>query len=371
MVSYSRQSINANDIHAVSDTLASDWLTTGPKVREFEERFAQFVGAKYAVAVNSGTAALHIAYLAAGLKPGDEVITTPITFCATANAALYCSAHPVFADIIDDGSGLIDPLVVKRHITARTRIIAPVHYAGQPCDLAELRAAAPGIMIVDDASHALGARYRDGTIGAGSADMTTFSFHPVKHITTGEGGMVTTNRPDLYQKLLLYRAHGVGLKGPEDQPWLRYMEALGYNYRITDFQCALGISQLDRFTVQQKRRMRLVERYDEAFAELNAVSPATQRPHRTNAYHLYVIQLSDVHSRRALYEMLKRKDILCQVHYVPVYRHPYYSSLGFKPSLCPRAELFYDRILSLPLYPDLTEHEQNQVINAIVGFFDS
>ena len=377
MIPYGRQSINDEDIEAVSEVLKSDWLTTGPKVEEFEKEFAQYVGGKYAVAVSSGTAGLHIACLAAGLRAGDELITTPMTFAASANCALYCGAKPVFADITDDG--LIDPDKVKRKITDKTRIIIPVHYSGLPCAMGVLKKIADehNLTIIEDACHAVGASHPETGSKVGScefSDMSVFSFHPVKHITTGEGGMVTTNSKELYEKLLILRTHGITkdpdkLKNKPDGPWYHEMQMLGFNYRITDFQCALGLSQLRRVDGFVAKRREIARRYDEAFEDIDEVDTIGKGREKANAYHLYVIKVKDRKMRLGLFEHLKKNSIFCQVHYIPVYRHPYYESLGYKEGLCPRAEEFYEASISLPIFPALTDKEQARVVSSLKEFF--
>ncbi|MFC1722678.1 UDP-4-amino-4,6-dideoxy-N-acetyl-beta-L-altrosamine transaminase [Nanoarchaeota archaeon] len=380
MIPYGRQSISDEDVKLISEIVKSDWLTTGPTVRQFEEDFARYVGSKYAVAVSSGTAALHVACLAAGLKKDDELITTPMTFCASSNCALYCGARPVFADIKDDLSGLIDPLKIKACLTSNTKIIIPVHYAGQPCDLEEIRHnIEDDVLIIEDACHALGATYKGTRIGDCSySDMCVFSFHPVKHITTGEGGMITTNSKKLFEKLMMLRNHGI-TKDPSklfntpDGPWYYEMQDLGFNYRITDFQCALGASQLKRLDTFVKKRKDLAKKYDKAFendSNLRLLNTGLNEDEFvSNSYHLYVIVLRDSQVRAALFNFLIENNIICQVHYIPVYWQPYYQDMGYINGLCPNAEEFYSRIISIPMFPNLKSEEQDFIINKIKSFF--
>lgn len=372
-IPYGRQNINEDDINAVVEVLKSDFLTTGPKIAEFEEKFADYVGAKYAVAVSNGTAALHIACLAAGLKEGDEVITTPITFAASANCALYCGAKPVFADI-DSVTYNIDYREIEKHITSRTKAIIPVHYTGQPCDMDEIHKIAEkyNLFVIEDAAHAVGAEYKGRKIGSLS-DMTEFSFHPVKHITCGEGGIVTTNNEKLYEKLKLYRTHGITRNTAEmsrqDGPWYYEQIDLGFNYRITDFQAALGISQLSRVDLFLKRRREIAARYDEAFKNVPGITIPSQMEGTRSAYHLYVIRV-DKKIRRELFEYLRACNIGVNVHYIPVYTFPYYREHGYMNVKCANAEELYSSIISLPIFYDLTDAEQDYVIDKIISFLN-
>ncbi|MQL51439.1 UDP-4-amino-4,6-dideoxy-N-acetyl-beta-L-altrosamine transaminase [Desulfofundulus thermobenzoicus] len=375
---YARQWIEEDDIRAVTRVLRSDWLTTGPTLAEFERQFAARVGARYAVAFSSGTAALHGACFAAGVGRGDEVITSPITFAASANCALYLGAKPVFADI-DPHTYNIDPAEIEKKITPATRVILPVHFTGQPCDLDPIHALAAkhNLTVIEDAAHALGAEYRGRPIG-GLSDMTIFSFHPVKHITTGEGGMVTTNSEEYRQWLLLFRNHGI-VRDPDllvdDQgPWYYEMQDLGYNYRLTDIQAALGLSQLARLDRFLERRREIAQMYNEAFAHLPEVTIPYQAPHARSAWHLYVLALNPDRlkaSRRRIFEALRAENIGVNVHYIPVYRHPYYRWLGDPDSCslsgfyCPNAEDLYQRIITLPLFPAMTDRDVRDVIAAV------
>lgn len=363
-INYGKQSIDKEDIKKVIKTLKSDFLTCGPKIKEFEKRFANYVGVKYAVAVSSGTAGLHLACLATELKRDEKVITTPITFAASSNCALYCGAKPVFVDIKENG--LIDEDKIEKKVSKKTKMIIPVHYSGLPCNLEKIKEIAEknNLIVIEDACHALGARYKDSKIGdCKYSDMAVFSFHPVKHITTGEGGMVTTNSKELYEKLLKLRSHGIEKK----EDWKQDMVDLGYNYRITDFQCALGLNQLKKINHFVKKRKEIARRYFKKLKKIRDLEIIEDE--NTNSYHLYVIKLKNSETRKKLYEFLKSKGIFCQVHYIPVYWHSYYKKLGYKKGLCPNAENFYERILSIPIYPDLTKKQQNYIIKKIKEFF--
>lgn len=368
-IPYGKQWIDEDDIEAVVKALRCDYLTTGPRVQEFEQKLADFVGADYGVAVASGTAALHIACMAIGLQKGDEVITTPITFAASANCILYCGAVPVFADI-DPVTYNISPDSIRKCITKRTRAIIPVHYCGQPCDMDAISQIAReyNLIVIEDAAHALGADYKGRKIGSLS-DMTCFSFHPVKHITTGEGGMVTTNNRELYEKLALLRTHGIArdeesflIKG--EGPWHYEQTALGYNYRISDIQCALGLSQLKKLPFFLKRRHEIVKAYQEALkGEKDLVLP-TEAEGCHGSWHLYVIQ-AKAEKRRAVFEQLRADGIGVNVHYIPVYKHPYYQKHGYGRACCREAEQLYSRMITLPVYPALTQSQQEYVIEKV------
>ena len=366
-IPYGKQSIDENDIKAVVDVLKSDFITTGPKIEEFEIKVADYVGAKYAVAIANGTAALHAACFAAGIGEGDEVITTPITFAASANCALYCGATPVFADI-DKESYNISSKDIRKKITDRTKAIIAVHFTGQPCEMDEIHKIAEdnNLIVIEDAAHALGADYKGKKIGSIS-DMTTFSFHPVKHITTGEGGMIVTNDEKLYERLKLFRTHGITREekylSRNDGPWYYEQIDLGYNYRITDIQCALGISQMDKLDDFVEKRRMLVERYNNAFEEVSEIVVPKQVEGCNNSYHLYVIQ---VENRLEVFNKLRTAGIGVNVHYVPVYKHPYYQKNGYVDVKCPNAEEYYEHCISLPLYPKLTVKEQDYVIEKVV-----
>ncbi|MBD5542802.1 MAG: UDP-4-amino-4,6-dideoxy-N-acetyl-beta-L-altrosamine transaminase [Lachnospiraceae bacterium] len=367
-IPYGRQTIEEDDIQAVVDVLKSDYLTTGPAITEFEKAVADYTGAKYAVAIANGTAALHAACFAAGIGEGDEVITTPITFAASANCALYCGAKPVFADVKADSYN-IDPADIERKITERTKAIIAVHFTGQPCEMDEIHeiAGKHNLIVIEDAAHALGADYKGKKIGALS-DMTTFSFHPVKHITTGEGGMILTNDDHLYERLVLFRSHGITrdekLMHKNEGGWYYEQLDLGYNYRITDLQCALGISQmkkLDRFVA---KRRELVARYNEAFEQVEGIICPKQIEGCNNSYHLYVIQVPEGR-RKEIFDKLRAAGIGVNVHYIPVYKHPYYQENGYKDVYCKNAEAVYENFISLPLYYGLTFEEQDYVIEQV------
>jgi UDP-4-amino-4,6-dideoxy-N-acetyl-beta-L-altrosamine transaminase len=406
-IPYGRQLVDDDDIAAVVETLRSDWLTQGPRVQEFEEAFAVYVGSRYAVAVSSGTAALHLACLAAGLGPGDEVITSPITFVATANCALYVGARPAFVDI-DRETFNLDPKKLEDYLAAKVddgpRAVIPVHFAGLPCNMAEIHRIAREhrLVIIEDACHALGAKYRVGRgedsrwISIGScahSNMTIFSFHPVKHITTGEGGMVTTNDRDLYGRLVLLRNHGI-TRNPEEftvrgspsesrttdngqrltdngeriwPPWYYEMQAIGYNYRITDIQCALGRSQLKKIESFVERRRSIAGQYSRIVGELPNFRHQTEPDGYQSSYHLYAVRTDDEASmsRDEVMADLKRMGVGTQVHYIPVYRHPFYQKSGFEPDSWPNAENFFRHCLSIPMFPGMSEKEIEQVSNAL------
>lgn len=369
MIPYGKQWIQEDDIKAVVDVLRSDFLTTGPKVPEFERIVADYVGAKYAVAVSNGTAALHVACLAAGITDGDEVITTPITFAASANCVLYCGGRPVFADV-DPKTYNIDPEDIRRKITPRTKAIIPVHFAGQPCDMDAIHEIAREhhLIVIEDGAHALGASYKGEKVGSLS-DMTTFSFHPVKPITTGEGGMITTNDEQLYRRLKLFCSHGITrdekLLVHNEGPWYYEQQLLGYNYRITDIQCALGISQMAKLERYLEIRKTLVNRYNEAFGHCKNIVIPYQMENVESGWHLYVICVLN-HDRRDVFEQLRDLGIGVNVHYIPVYKHPYYQENGYKDVCCDRAERIYEQMISLPLYPLLTKQEQDYVTQKVI-----
>jgi perosamine synthetase len=358
LLPYGRQWIEEDDIEAVVAVLRSDWLTCGPKVPEFERAVADFVGVREAVAVSSGTAALHAALYALGVGSGDEVIVPPMTFAATANCAVFQGATPVFADIEPD-TLLIDPNAVQARITPRTRAIIAVDYAGQPCRYDELRAIADrhALALVADACHALGASYKERPVGS-LADLTIFSFHPVKHIATGEGGMVTTDDPELARRLRLFRNHGITTDHRQREAagsWFYEMVDLGYNYRITDVQCALGLSQLRKLPGWLERRREIARQYDEALATLPGVRPLATRPDSDHAFHLYVVRVNPSHRAR-VFAALRTAGIGVNVHYIPVHLHPYYRRrFGTGPGLCPVAESAYEQVLSLPIFPRMTD----------------
>lgn len=372
-LSYGRQYIDEEDIQAVADTLRSDYLTCGPRITQLEEKLCEVTGAKYCVAVSNGTAALHIAAIAAGIKEGDEVITTPITFAASANCALYCGARPVFADINPDTYN-IDPTSIRKCITDKTKAVVAVDFTGQAVELDEIRAICKehNLVLIEDAAHSIGTRYNGQPIGS-IADMTTFSFHPVKTVTAGEGGAVTTNDPVLYQKLLLAHAHGITrdrsqMVHPTDDPWYNEQVNLGYNYRMTEFQAALLMSQLKKLEAFSKRRKEIVNMYDEAFSKLPEVKVQKEIPESDTTRHLYILQLDDRMlncTRREFFDALHAENIYSQVHYLPVYWHSHYENLGYPKGICPNAEHYYRQSMSLPLYYSLTDEDVKDVIHAV------
>jgi perosamine synthetase len=377
---YGRHWITDEDIRAVTDVLSTDWITQGPKIAEFERAVAEFCGARFAVAVSSGTAALHLAALAAQFGPGDEVITTPITFVASANCALYTGAKPVFADIEIDSLN-IDPVQVKKRLTAHTKGIIAVHFTGQPCDMPAIWNIAKdkGICVIEDASHAIGASYDDGgrSVMVGScahSHMTVFSYHPVKHITTGEGGMITTNDEALYNMLLMLRAHGI-TRDPElltrnDGPWYYEMQNLGYNYRITDFACALGLKQLEKLEGFIERRREIARAYDDAFRkEEELVIPFEKNGFRSS-WHLYVVQVKNL-DRLKVFQNLRESGLGVNVHYIPVHFQPYYRDrFGYGAGDYPKAERYYSRAVTLPLYPGMSPKDVSYVISTVQQFLE-
>jgi UDP-4-amino-4,6-dideoxy-N-acetyl-beta-L-altrosamine transaminase len=372
-IPYGSQWIDEQDIEAVTETLKSDYLTTGPKIKEFGDKFADYVDAKYAVAIANGTAALHAATYAAGIKEGDEVITTPISFAATANSILYQDATPVFADV-DQKTYNIDPESIKEKITDKTKAIIPVHYTGQPCEMDTIKeiAAENDLIIIEDGAHAVGATYKEQKIGS-IGDMTTFSFHPVKNMTTGEGGMITTDSKKLYDKLMKFRTHGITKDESEyinssDGLWYHEQQELGYNYRITDIQAALGITQLKKLDKFLARRRKIVKKYNNEFKDVDGLIIPEQLENTNSAWHIYVLQLELeklTADRKQIFEALREKNLGVNVHYIPVYFHPYYQSLGYEKGICPKAERLYERIITIPLYPKMTDQQVNEVIKRI------
>ncbi len=372
MIPYGRQTIDDEDIKAVLDVLRSDWLTTGPKIDEFESTVARYVGARYAVAVSSGTAALHSAMYALGIAAGDEVIVPAMTFAATANCVAYQGGTPVFADVEAD-TLLIDATKIESRITPRTKAIIAVDYAGHPCNYDALQEVAHrhSLALVADACHALGAKYKGRAVGT-LADLTVFSFHPVKHITTGEGGMITTDDEELAQRMRLFRNHGITTDHRQRDAqgsWFYKMVDLGYNYRITDFQCALGMSQLKKLDGWVERRREIARQYDGVFHEMAGIEPLRKKDNISHAYHLYVVRLiEDVlnKNRAEVFRQLKAGGIGVNVHYVPVHLHPYYTQ-KFQTGLglCPQAEAVYEQIISLPMYPALTNNDITAVIDVV------
>ena len=397
VIPYGRQSITEDDIKLVVEVLRSEWLTTGPKVEEFEAAIATYVGAKHAVAVSSGTAALHAVMFALGVGVGDEVIVPPMTFAATANSILYQGGTPVFVDV-EESTLLLDPNKIVEKITPKTKAIIGVDYAGQPCDWDALRKIADrhNLHLVDDGCHALGAEYKGRKVGT-LADLTVFSFHPVKHITTGEGGMIVTYDSDLAEKLRMFRNHGITTDPKQREAqgsWFYAMEFLGYNYRLTDFQCALGLSQIQKLPEFLQRRREIAVRYDEALADIPGISPlglcedvmtpkqslylrivkeensAAPAPCSTHAYHLYVVRLQPGIDRLKVFKKLRELGIGVNVHYIPVHLHPYYKKrLGARLGQCPVAEKVYEQVVSLPMYPGLESADQARVIGVLKEIF--
>lgn len=385
VIPYGQHYLDEDDVSAVVDVLRHGWLTQGPKVAEFERAIADYVGAKYAVAVSNGTAALHLACAAAGLGAGDTVVTSPNTFVASANCARYVGASPQFADI-DPATLNMDPRQLQRRCAelGRVKAVIPVHFGGLPCDMAAIRkiADAAGAMVIEDASHALGATYASGRrVGCGEhSDMAVFSFHPVKLMATGEGGMVVTNGEKLYRELLRLRSHGINKQDDafahpeqaytdgEQNVWYYEMQELGYNYRLTDIQCALGQSQFAKLPRFLARRRELALRYDRMLAEVPHISPAQRGDRECNSHHLYVVRIDFKaigRSRNAFMRALRERSILCQVHYIPVHMHPYYRRNGHSGDGFPAAEAYYQQALSIPLYYALSDEQQDYVVAQI------
>jgi perosamine synthetase len=376
---YGRQSIDEEDIAAVVETLRSDWLTTGPKVCEFEEAFASWVGARYAVSFSSGTATLHGAAFAAGIGTGDEAITSPLTFAATANCILYQGGKPVFADVREDTLN-IDPERVPACITPRTKALLPVDYAGHPADFDELYDIADhhGLVIIEDACHALGAEYRGRRIGSIS-HMTVFSFHPVKHLTTGEGGMVTTDNPRFADTLRKFRNHGIGSEARERQAqgqWHYEMVLLGFNYRLTDIACALGLKQLSKLESNLARRREIAAKYNETLCSVSGITLPSVQDHVLPAWHLYPVRLDLAPlpaGRAEIFQALRAENIGVNVHYIPVHLHPYYSDrFGYKPGDYPIAESAYECLISMPMFHGMTDQDVDDVLCAlekVMGFY--
>lgn len=371
---YGRQWIDEDDIQAVCDVLHSDFITCGPKVEEMERVLESYTGAKHAVAVSNGTAALHCACIAAGIGKGDEVITTPLTFAASANCALYCGAKPVFADINPDTYN-IDPVSIRERITDKTKAIVAVDFTGQSVQNREIRQICDefGLVFIEDAAHAIGTKYSGKHVGS-LADMTCFSFHPVKTITGGEGGAITTNNDELYQKLILAHTHGITHNNdlmedaPHEGPWYYEQISLGFNYRITDFQAALIVSQMTKLDVFAARRKEIVQKYNDAFEKIPEIIVQQEIPESDTCRHLYIIRL-DLDklncTRREFFDAMSAENVQCQIHYVPVYWFPYYRHMEYEKGLCPNAEEVYNGIMSIPLYPKMTNQDVNDVIHAV------
>ncbi len=371
---YGKQWIDNDDVQTVSQVLTSEFITCGPKVEELERVLAEQVGAKYAVAVSNGTAALHCACIAAGIGAGDEIITTPLTFAASANCAFYCGAKPVFADV-DPETYNIDPASIEAHITGKTKAVVAVDFTGQAVKIKEIREICDRhhLVFIEDAAHAIGTKYCGRPIGS-LADMTCFSFHPVKTVTSGEGGAVTTNHREFYKKLVLAHTHGITRdenlmeEADHEGAWYYEQVSLGYNYRMTDFQAALLLSQLNKLEQFSARRKEIVNQYNEAFSQIPEIIIQKEIPESDSCHHLYIIRL-DLEklscTRREFFDAMAAENVQCQVHYIPVYWFPYYKRQGYKKGLCPVAEEIYQSIMSIPLYPRMTDQDVTDVIHAV------
>lgn len=376
MIYYGRQSVNEADIETVVSVLRSDFLTQGPAIERFEKRVAEYCGAKYAVAVTNATSALHIACRAAGLSHGDTLWTSPITFVASANCGRYCGTKVDFVDIDDTTYDMsVDELEKKLEAGGCPQVVVPVHLCGQSCDMEKIKALAKryGFTVIEDASHALGATYKDTKVGSCVySDMTVFSFHPVKIITTGEGGMVLTNSKELYEKLILYRSHGITRDAAKmtreaDGPWYYQQIELGYNYRMTDIQAALGYSQMERLDAFVARRRALAKQYDELLSDLPLRTPK-QSADTNSSWHIYVVRLDKARvkkSKTEIFEEMKARGVTLNLHYIPVYMQPYYQALGFNQGDFPVSERYYEEAFTLPLYCELTDEQQDTVVNAL------
>ena len=370
---YGHQYLDEEDIQAVVDVLRGDFLTCGPNITSLEKALCDLTGAKYCIAISNGTAALHVACMAAGVGPGDEVITTPITFAASANCALYCGATPVFADINPETYN-IDPEDIERKITDKTKAVVAVDFTGQAVEIEKIRAICDkhNLIFIEDGAHSIGTNYNGVPVG-GLADMTTFSFHPVKTVTGGEGGAVLTNDEAIYEKLQLYRSHGITRKESlmeheSEGGWYYEMIDLGYNYRMTDFQAALIESQLKKLSAFKARRQEIVKRYNEAFADMPEIFVQKEIPESDTTRHLYIInlQLDKLNgTRREVFDALAAENVQCNVHYIPVYYFPHYERMGYKKGLCPHAEKAYEGFISIPLYPAMSDQDVEDVIAAI------
>jgi UDP-4-amino-4,6-dideoxy-N-acetyl-beta-L-altrosamine transaminase len=369
LLPYGRQSISEGDIEAVAAVLRGDWLTTGPAVAEFEQALVDFTGAATCVSVTSGTAALHVAYAAAGIGPGDEVVTTPLTFAATASCAILLGASVVFADVEED-TGNLDPEAAETAVTSRTKVVAAVDFAGHPAEMDALRKVADGAgaLLVEDAAHSIGSLYHDRKVGT-LADLTTFSFFPTKNMTTGEGGAVAAVDPVLGQRAARFHNHGLvrdraEQRYPDEGPWHQEVHEVGLNYRLPDVLCVLGTSQLARIDAFKARRREISKRYDEELADLDGVRVPARRPYVDPMWHLYPLRVLDGR-RREVFDKLRAADIGVQVNYIPVYWHPAFEDMGYRRGMCPRAEAYYREEISLPMFVDLTEDDQSRVIDAV------
>lgn len=371
---YGHQWIDEDDIQAVVDVLRDDYLTCGPFVKKMEQDLAEYVGAKYAVGVSNGTAALHCACMAAGIGSGDEVITTPLTFAASSNCVLYCGAKTVFADINKDTYN-IDPDSIEEKITSKTKAVIAVDFTGQVVEVDRIRKICDkyNLIFIEDAAHSLGSKYKGHQVGS-MADITCMSFHPVKTITGGEGGVILTNNEEIYRKLVLAHTHGIThdedlmVEAPHEGPWYYEQISLGYNYRITDFQAALISSQLKKLDSFVARRKEIVSRYNEAFGNMPEIIVQKEIPESDTCRHLYIIRLDLERlncTRKQFFDAMSAENVQCQIHYVPVYWFPYYRKLGYDRGLCPNAEAVYDGIMSIPLYPAMSDEDVDSVIEAV------
>jgi UDP-4-amino-4,6-dideoxy-N-acetyl-beta-L-altrosamine transaminase len=365
MIPYGKQTIDKKDIRAVLSALKSDWLTQGPKILEFEKALARYCGAKYAIAVSNGTAALHLAYLVGGLKKGDEVITTPNTFVATTNMLLAVGVKPVFCDIRNDTLN-IDEKQIENLITEKTKAIVPVHFAGNPCEMDKIMEIAKkrGLLVIEDGCHALGAKYKNKKIGS-IGDMTIFSFHPVKSITTGEGGAVLTDNENFYRKLLSLRSHGIY----KDENGFNVMKEMGYNYRLTDIQSALGISQLKKLENFIKKRQKVATLYKKQLEEVGQIILPEEKKENRSARHLYVIRVKNKNDRMPLYNFLKKNGVGANFHYPPVYSHPYYRENGFADTSLPNADLYGETAITLPIHTFLKEKDVKLISSLVKDYF--
>ncbi len=371
---YGRQWIDEDDIKAVSDVLRGDYITCGPHVVSLENKLCEYTGAKHASVVSNGTAALHCACLAAGVKEGDEIITTPLTFAASANCAIYCGARPIFADV-DMKTYNIDPESIKACITDKTKAVVAVDFTGQAVKVEEIKKICHdnGLVFIEDAAHSISTKYNGKQVGS-IADMTTFSFHPVKTVTGGEGGAILTNNDEYHTKLVLAHTHGITHdealmeEAPHEGPWYYEQISMGFNYRLTDFQAALIESQLTKLDKFAARRKEIVARYNEAFKDVPGIIIQEEIPESDTCRHLYIIRLDfDVLkcTRREFFDAMSAENVQCQVHYVPVYYFPFYKHLGYERGLCPNAEKIYEGIMSIPLYPKMTDDDVSDVIEAV------
>lgn len=375
-IPYGRQNIDSGDIKEVIKVLRSDWLTQGPTIQKFEKALSEYTGARYAVVVSSGTAALHLACLALGINSNDEVITSPITFLASANCILYCNAKPIFADI-EESTVNIDPLEIEKKVASKTKAIIPVDFAGHPADLEKIYGIAKKhkLFIIEDACHALGGEYKDVRVGSCKySDVTIFSFHPVKHITTGEGGAITTNNRKIYEMLLALRNHGIIREKKKlrkyDGPWYYEQHWLGFNYRITDLQSALGISQLEKINRFVEKRKKIANIYKKELADIKDIILPSEKIEVRSSWHIFYLRIKNVLKRNEVFEQLKAKGIGAQIHYIPVHLHPYYrDNLGYREGDYPRAEAYYKATITIPLYPKMKSSEIYYVIKALKAIF--